>query len=104
MKKRIKFSLTNKVANVEIQLDQYLDRLKWVFTSKVEKVSADLQILSGKLESLNPLKVLDRGYSITYLIPEMKVITTTKSLSKGDEVLMRFKSGKAKGEIKKIID
>ena len=104
LKQRIKFSLTNKVANVEIQLDQYLDRLKWVFTSNVEKVSADLQLLSGKLESLSPLKVLERGYSITYLLPDLRIITTTKSLSKGDEVLMKFKSGKAKGEIKKIID
>jgi exodeoxyribonuclease VII large subunit len=52
--------------------------------------------LAGKLDALSPLKVLDRGYSITYKIPSMKTVRDSKQLKRGDNVLIAFAKGKAK--------
>ena len=46
----------------------------------------------GKLESLSPLKILKRGFSVTYG-PQGKVLRSVRSLSVGDEVKTRLEEG-----------
>lgn len=63
---------------------------------KLEAVSAEHSALAGKLDALSPLKVLDRGYSVTYKLPEKSVVKDSSQLKKGDEVLVGFNSGSAR--------
>ena len=49
-----------------------------------------INILS-KLETLSPLKTLQRGYSITK--KDNKVITSTKNVKKGDNIKIEFNDG-----------
>jgi exodeoxyribonuclease VII large subunit len=48
-----------------------------------------------KLSSLNPLNILARGYSVTFSLPEGKIIKDALSLKSGD----RIKTKVHKGEI-----
>ena len=49
--------------------------------------------LAGRLEALSPLNVLSRGYSISFKLPEMKVVTDTSQINTGDRIQTRLKDG-----------
>ncbi len=71
---------------------------------KLDSAGLGLQVLSGKLDALSPLKVLERGYSITQMFPSMRVIRESKELQSGDKVLIRFHSGKARCSVDETED
>ncbi len=62
----------------------------------IDASALELSGLSGKLDALSPLKVLERGYSITYKLPSMTVIKESKELKTGDKVSLRLYKGKAR--------
>ncbi|OGX20520.1 MAG: hypothetical protein A2Y00_05320 [Omnitrophica WOR_2 bacterium GWF2_43_52] len=49
--------------------------------------------LAEKLNVLSPLNILSRGYSITFKLPEMKVVTELSQLKTSDCIQTRLKSG-----------
>jgi exodeoxyribonuclease VII large subunit len=71
---------------------------------KLDSAGLGLQALSGKLDALSPLKVLERGYSITQMLPSMRVIRESKELQSGDQVLIRFHRGKARCSVEETED
>lgn len=95
LNKRLDYSLKNISYKIEQLLTDYNRRLKWALSGKVEGLQSELATLIAKLDSLSPLKVLERGYSITYKQPDNIVIKNSAEISRGDSVLIRFKTGKA---------
>ena len=95
MRKRLDYSLKNTAYKIDSELLNYRNKLKWLLTAKVDNVSSELSTLIAKIDSLSPLKVLQRGYSITYKQPENSIISNAADLKTGDNVLIRFKTGKA---------
>ena len=59
-----------------------------------------LQNQAELLDSLSPLKVMTRGYSIVKLLKEPKIITSVQNIKLGDVVQITFAQGKAEAEIK----
>jgi len=53
----------------------------------------ELQKCLVKLESINPLAVLSRGYSITYRGHDNRVVRTATDVSSGEEVRVRLSEG-----------
>ncbi len=49
--------------------------------------------ISAQLESLNPLAILNRGYSVTYKLPEGKLVRRADQLHPGDSVRVRLARG-----------
>ena len=49
--------------------------------------------LAGRLEALSPLNVLSRGYSISFKLPEMKVVTDISQINTGDRIQTLLKDG-----------
>ena len=49
---------------------------------------------AGKLESLSPLAILSRGYSICLTLPEHEIVKETAGLRVGDEVEVRLHRGR----------
>ena len=84
--------------------DLYLDALttnmnnnfKDIFT----KCSSDFATLCSKLDSLSPLKVLARGYSLVK--KDDNIIVNSNHLSVGDSVSIQFADGNAKAEITEV--
>src|SRR3989338_2402035 len=55
--------------------------------------------LTEKLEALSPLKVLSRGYSITFKLPGLEVVTDVRGISAGDRIETRIKDGSLVSEV-----
>ena len=92
---RINNSLRNRFSLLQTDLDRLQDRLVWSLQTTLEKGSSELSILAGKLDTLSPLKVLGRGYSIVYDKTGKKVVKNADKLSKGNIVQVRFEKGRA---------
>jgi len=74
-----------------------LDELSWKLQVSTENrlkgLSSGLSLMAGKLDSLSPLSVLARGYSIATSIPEGRTIKSAKGINKGDRLNLRFNEG-----------
>lgn len=62
----------------------------------------EYKLLSSKLEALNPLSIMDKGYSISSV--NDKIITDVKEANIGDEMVTKMKNGKIKSIITEVID
>lgn len=100
LKTRCNNSIKNKLELLETYLKQFDANLKLILKSTVDRTYMELSGVSGKLDSLSPLKVLDRGYSITYSSNTNEIIKSSQKLKKGDEILIQFRVGKAKCNVK----
>lgn len=59
-----------------------------------------LSVLSGKIDALSPLKVLSKGYSITFDLNTNKVIKMSSDTDIGDLIKVRLFKGIIVGEVK----
>jgi len=59
-----------------------------------------LQALTGKLDALSPLAILDRGYSICSRLPEGKIVRSVEDIYVGDALKILFTDGEATSEVK----
>jgi exodeoxyribonuclease VII large subunit len=59
-----------------------------------------VQALTGKLDALSPLAILDRGYSICSKLPEGAIVRSVTDISVGDALKVLFKDGEAISEVK----
>ena len=77
-------------------------RLTTAFARRHEQGRSQWQKLAMALNSLSPLAVLGRGYSLTRMIPSGKVITDAATLTPGDSVRLTFAKGEARATIDKV--
>jgi len=57
---------------------------------------------AGRLESLNPLAVLGRGYSLTQRTADGRVIRAASELAPGEQIATRFAQGRSISRVEKI--
>lgn len=72
-------------------------RREAAFSRYFERLEHQLSERIAKLDSLSPLKVLSRGYSLVY--KEGKLLSSSETLEKGDRIKLTFGSGGAEAEI-----
>ncbi|HHY51943.1 MAG TPA: hypothetical protein GX499_01690, partial [Clostridiales bacterium] len=73
---------------------------KALYNSKrilIQRLEHQLAKEAGLLDSLSPLRVLDRGYCM--VLQKDAPVTRAKSLQVGDEVELRFSDGSAKAAV-----
>lgn len=80
-----------------------LDELATQGTAAIQRVLRDRQnrlaMMAGKIQSLSPLDVLARGYTITQDVATGEVVRSTRQLRVGQQILTRFASGTATSRI-----
>lgn len=98
-------ALKNPLAIFEIQfqrLDEYsralLSRVQAVLAINKERFLTQI----GKLDALGPLATLKRGFSVSLVLPQEKVITTIKNVHVGDSVKTKLKDGYFVSQVKEI--
>ncbi len=104
LESRMATALKKRIEFYEKDISRIQSDLQRAIQIKLDSAASELQTLSGKIDALSPLKVLERGYSIAYKLPSMEVIKESKGLKSGDEVLIKFHSGKAKCSVEDIED
>jgi exodeoxyribonuclease VII large subunit len=78
--------------------DDVAESLKFHLYNRSRQWDDALSSISGRLEALNPLKVLARGYSVT-TDSEGRVVQDAVVLGKGDKVRILLARGSAEAEI-----
>ena len=69
-----------------------LNKTQNLINEKYSEKSNAITKISAKLESLNPISVLSRGYSIAE--KDGSVITSSSQLNNGDNFTLEFSDGK----------
>ena len=85
-------SLQSKIDKYEKNVELLMNKSQNLINEKYIKTSNEITKISAKLESLNPLSVLSRGYSIAE--KDGCVITSSSQLNKGDNFTLEFSDGK----------
>ncbi|TWU23823.1 exodeoxyribonuclease VII large subunit [Bythopirellula polymerisocia] len=81
------------VRNLSRQVDEFATRLQIAMKSVLRDQESRLANAGGKLDSLNPLAVLERGYSLTQDRATKRLITSAKQIKKGQSIVTRLAEG-----------
>lgn len=84
------------------RLQMFLFRLSSDVKKHLEKERSKLAQLGAVLNSLSPLTVLDRGFSI--VTKNEKIVSSTAELKINDKIHLRFARGTAEGIITQVIE
>ncbi len=92
---------TKLIENIKLFVNdekrQLSQNLKHILQIKREKLSGVI----GKLDSLSPLSILQRGYSITRKLPSLKILRRSSDVEEGDQVEVRLHEGSLICEVEK---
>ena len=86
------------------RLDELSLRLRGASQGLLRDRRAALETMAAKLESLSPLGVLGRGYSLTFREGESRLITSAEQLKPGQRIVTRFQQGSAVSTVESIED
>ena len=81
-------------------INKYKANLKKIIVSVINSSNYKYKMIFNKLELLNPLSVLSKGYSLVTL--NDVVIKDSSQLKQGDRVNIRLSKGNIKAEVKEI--
>jgi len=90
------------VHHLSRQLDDLATRLHGAMQVNLREQQSRVAAISGKLETLSPLAVLQRGYSLTQDPTSGRLITSTKTLKKGQQISTRLAEGSITSTIDRI--
>lgn len=82
----------NTISEYERKLENHLAFAEKFITDKISASENNIKNLASKLESLNPVSVLSRGYSIAE--KDGQVISSKNQLNKDDKFTLEFSDGK----------
>jgi exodeoxyribonuclease VII large subunit len=74
-------SPANQSHNLHVIVEQNRYKLLKSFVKNIDNKTARLRELSVQLETLSPIAILKRGYSITRTLPDLNVVVTPKTVS-----------------------
>lgn len=89
----------SKVEDELLKCDDYMDRLMQGFNNICENKKQSVKKWQSLLQQLNPIQVMNRGYSLCF--KGNQIIQDVHQLSLGDHIRIRFLKGQAKAKIVK---
>ncbi len=96
---RLKTAPLDIVKEYGERLDEIENSLNLHFRHYIELKEENFKLLSEKLEILSPLGILNRGYSISFKLPEKRMLKSARSLKKGDLVETMLSNGSFKSRV-----
>ena len=73
------------------------DKLNRIMSNNISISNLKVNNIINKLELLNPISTLKRGYSVTY--KEGNAITDVNNLNEGDSLLIRLYNGEVESKV-----
>ena len=91
----------NRLYDIQEQkLDILYDKLNNSINLFIDKISKRIETDKIKLDLLNPINILDKGYSIVY--KDNKIIKDVKLLNENDDINIIVKTGKINASVKGV--
>jgi exodeoxyribonuclease VII large subunit len=87
-----------RLRDLEQQLDETAERLNRAAVRRIDKGNVNVQALASRLESLSPLNVLSRGYSLTRNA-EGKLLRDAAEVKLGDVIVTRLATGEVTSRV-----
>jgi exodeoxyribonuclease VII large subunit len=84
---------SQKVKNLRRFISETEKRLLQNIRHSIEMQKQKLEGMAGQLDSLSPLSILQRGYSITRKIPSLQILRDSAHVREGDRVEVRLFKG-----------
>ncbi len=84
------------------RIDDLAKNLATAISHLLELSQERVARVAGKLETLSPLGILSRGYSISLKLPDRVIIRQAAALKEGDEVETMVKEGSFLSRVEKI--
>jgi len=75
--------------------------LTQAFTLQLDRKKGDVCSIRDRLDSLSPLSILKRGYSITRKLPELNIIKDSTQVKTGDEINIVLARGSIESLVKR---
>lgn len=94
-RRRLDFSLTSRVDMFSMQLDGLATNFRHHMTSRIENLERRIENYSGKLTSLNPFSVLQRGYAIVSKEKSGEIVQDSRALEHEEKLILRLARGRA---------
>lgn len=94
----------NVVRQYQQLLDELEGRLGRSFRHRLDLIRAGLVGIAGKLESLSPVAILARGYSVVFRDRDGAVVTGASQLRPGDAVRAKLARGGFTASVNEIVD
>jgi len=107
---RLKYALSSyvfrepaqRIAQFGQRVDELENRLQTTLVHNVEIQHRRLEGIFSKLEVLNPLSILKRGYSLTTRVKDGEILRDAKLVKKGDLLETKLLKGKIFSKVEKI--
>ncbi len=93
----------DRIQNEEQRLDELFARLGRAIDQRQARAQARLEALTAHLESLSPLNVLARGYSLTRHEDEHHLLRSATEVEPGDRLVTRLHQGKVVSRVETIL-
>ena len=84
------------------KVDEYQGRLVRALRRRLDEAGQHVRLLAAQIESLSPLAVLARGYSMTWRRADGQLVRSADQLQPGDELLTRFHQGQATSRVEQL--
>jgi exodeoxyribonuclease VII large subunit len=92
----------DRVLNHARELDALATRISRAIRQRVAGARTLVAALAAQLESLSPLGILGRGYSLTTRVSDGVLLDDARSLDVGDQIRTRFAHGQVVSEVKQV--
>ncbi len=92
---------TRRLRDNQMRLDELSLSVVRRFQHSLERFRDRLAPVAARLGSLSPLAVLERGYSITYKMPQGLIVKDSQVLRSGDLIQVNFAQGQALCKVEK---
>ncbi len=96
------FSPQYRLEKNDKELNALISRMQTAYRKKLGECEREYLTLVSKLEAMSPMKVLSRGYSMTF--KNRKILTDTSQLEVGDNVDIVLENGKFSASVTKITE
>jgi exodeoxyribonuclease VII large subunit len=93
-----------RVKNLRLAISEIGKRLGQTMRYSVEIQRQKVEGIFGKLGSLSPLSILQRGYSITRKLPSLQILRDAAYVREGDKVEVRLHKGTLLCGVEKVHD
>jgi exodeoxyribonuclease VII large subunit len=92
----------DRIHEDERRLDEFEERSRRAIWQNVQTTQNRMATLAARLESLSPLGVLSRGYSVTRRLDDGQLVRDASRLSEGDQIVTRLADGETISRVEQL--